>query len=114
MPRRLVFIALPTLLAEIIERAVDAEPDLRVLGSFPDCAAATRILGRRRVDAVVLSGTWSGLEASAILATWPNTQVLAIATGGTSSTLVELVPRASELGDVGAPALLEALRSRRR
>jgi hypothetical protein len=113
MSRGLVLVALPRLLAEIVERAVSAEPDLDVLGSFPDGTTAAASLGQRRVDAVVMSGSWNSLDASQILATWPNAKVLAIATGATSSTLVELVPRVRELGDVGAPALLAAFRDRR-
>jgi chemotaxis response regulator CheB len=101
---------LPNMMRGLISEAIEAEPDMRLMG---DIEATVAVLPQSAPDAVVLGS--SGVEASLdevapILERWPASVVVAIETRAQHSSFYELQPLRVALGEIGTRELVRLIR----
>ena len=104
---RVLVIDMPEILRGIIEDAIASEPDMQLVrprwrmaaGGEPDVV----IVGTPRAEDV------DGAEA--MLARWPRSRVLMVATSGRHTVMYELRPSRTELGELSPADLVAAVRS---
>ena len=104
---------LPQILGGILEKTLDAQPDMKVVGNIDGRRSLAEAAVDRRADVVVI-----GLEAAELpvvcqelVVTHPQIKVLAVAGDGLGTFLYELRPQTSPLGEVSPQGLVDAIRA---
>lgn len=102
----------PTILRDILEKAISDEPDMEVIRE-PATPISAPLDQEPPPDVVVVSmGDGAPAEgAREVLTRWPTSHVLLIAAGGQRVFGYELRPRGVDLGEMSPHQLVEAIRS---
>jgi len=103
----------PTMLRDILERAIASAPDMEVV---PEPPAPTREPVEQqspRPDVVVIGvrNSEPAEGASALLDRWPSSQVFMITAHGRKAVMYQLEPRSTDMGEISPDQLVEAIRS---
>lgn len=112
-PIRIVVGMLPRLLLEILVDLVEAQYDMRLVGSPGDEEGLMRLLRARDAD-VVLLGCGEGRlpeVGDRVLDAQPRAQVLGVLPDGCDAVLYRLRPTADRLGEVSPQQLIEIVRT---
>jgi DNA-binding NarL/FixJ family response regulator len=109
---RILVVAIPSLLRDIIGEIVAHEPDMEVVGELAEHDGVVELA--RQTDASFIIAGLAHPELDAIykelLQRRPATRVLAVEHEGRQSTLYELRPRAETLGELSPETLLTVIR----
>jgi len=108
-PTRILLVALPRLLEEIVSEALSEAPDLAVVGLLRDAGSLTREASLQ-ADVVVLGGDDPALAASA-LERQPHLAVLAVSEDARGSSLYVLRPERTLIGDLSPQSLVATVRA---
>jgi DNA-binding NarL/FixJ family response regulator len=107
---RIVFVRLPALLRELIREAVEAQPDLQVVGELDDASALEDAIAGTGARAVVAAD--DALEEAAALELVGATcvRVVRLSADGRRASLYESRPQREDVGDVDLETLVRLLR----
>lgn len=102
------------MLTAILKDIADAESDLEFMGSTSLADALEHVLPQRGIDVLIvgISDADNAPLAGCLLTAAPGIRVLMIARSGERAMLYELYPVRTELGDVSALGIVEAIRRR--
>lgn len=108
-PIRIVLIDMPRLLRDILGGLASA--DLHVVRTYPEPVDLVDAVDRDAAD-VLITGVdaQEPRELERVLVERPSVKVLGIAADGSSTTLLELVPRRRRLGEVSVEQIAAAVR----
>jgi DNA-binding NarL/FixJ family response regulator len=119
-PRRVLLVDDHRTFLELLQYALEGEPDLTCVGVAPDPVAALAMIGSLKPDLVVMDyefpgAPYDGIQATAMVSVrFPQTRVVLL-TGRFNSTLIRLAAEAGArsllLKDGSLPDLIEALRT---
>ena len=100
----------PTMLRDILERAIASAPDMEVV---LEPAPAEEPPAPPRPDVVVVGAPDSepAEGAAALLDRWPGSQVLMITAHGRKAVMYRMVPQETDMGEISPDQLVEAIRS---
>ena len=109
----------PTMLRDILERAITNAPDMEAVLEPP---GPTQEPVERQPpsprsswspDVVIVGVRESGPaeDASALLERWPGSQVLMITAHGRKAVMYRMVPQETDMGEISPDQLVEAIRS---
>jgi DNA-binding NarL/FixJ family response regulator len=106
----------PTMLRDILERAITNAPDMEAVLEPPE---PTQEPVERQPpappspDVVIVGVRESGPveDASALLQRWPGCQVLMITAHGRKAVMYRMVPQETDMGEISPDQLVEAIRS---
>jgi hypothetical protein len=107
-PTRILLVALPRMLEEIVSRTLCSERGLEVAGTFRNVHGLSRKVTRARPDVVVLGHDDPPLVA-ALLEQSPRLKVLAVVEEGQDSWLYGLSPERTRLGALSPSSLVGAV-----
>lgn len=116
MSIRVLLVALPRIMREIVEHAFAEAPDLDIVGSVDGLAALDATFDKAQPDVLVvgLDQESDARQLDPYLYRDPRLTCFAIAGDARSAFLYELRPSAKPLGDVSPEGLVRAIRSRQR
>jgi DNA-binding NarL/FixJ family response regulator len=109
-PSRILLIDLPRILREIIEQAVENEPDMVIVngnGSGGDLGSA---LEQSRAEFVITGAAHGPDEVGALLERHPRLRVLSVVGDAREAYLYELRPTRTPLAEVSPRAIVDAIR----
>jgi hypothetical protein len=106
-PVRVLLDDLPTMLRSIVVDAVSARNDVELVEG--DANAPARDFGRVDVVLTAADNPHDGSRAGQLLAAWPQSRILLVASSGRQAVMYELHPRQLVLGDVSPTALVSAI-----
>jgi hypothetical protein len=102
------------MLSDIVKEILD-EPDIHVAAEFPLPFEGTQVrdIVGAGPDVVILNTSEGGLPpaARALLARQPHAKVLAMRNDGRQTSLYELRPHETDLGQISPETLLQAVRT---
>ena len=103
------------MLSDIITDIVTSQPDMEMVGTVTDGAAAAVTVSETDADVIVLGLPDAELpsEYAALLSARPQTRLLGVSGDGRRAFLYEVRPYRSALGEVSPEALIDAIRSAR-
>ncbi len=107
-PTRILLVALPRMLEEIVSYALSAKSDIEIAGTARKIDGLAREVARTRPDVVVLGGDHPDLAAE-LLEQSPRLKVLAVANEGEDSWLYGLSPERTRLGALSPTRLAWAV-----
>jgi hypothetical protein len=107
-PTRILLVALPRILEEIVSDILSSERGLEVVDTFRKVDSLPRKVARARPDVVVLGRDDPPL-AAALLEQSPRLKVLAVVGGGQDSWLYDLIPERTRLGALSPSRLVGAV-----
>ena len=109
---RILLVAMPSMLREIVEGILASEPDMIVVRDVRRAETIAAAAKRLRADVVILgeSHASSGEEPWRALNEDPHLRVLSIAEDGRRATRYELRPHRSVIEEVSSMSLIEAIR----
>ena len=103
----------PTMLRDILERAIASAPDMETVAASP--VPADEPVGQHpaRPDVVIVGLRDSELveDASALLNRWPGSQVFVLTAHGRKAVMYQLVPHETDMGEMSPDELVDAIRS---
>lgn len=101
------------MLSDIITDIVTSQPDMEMVGTVTDGAAAAVTVSETDADVIVLGLPDAELpsEYAALLSARPQTRLLGVSGDGRRAFLYEVRPHRSALGEVSPEALIDAIRS---
>lgn len=104
---RIVLVAMPRMLSDIIRGLVACDPACEVVADLGPHASEAEV-SACEADVVMVGGGASTPEEELLYAR-PRTRVLAVRDDGRTGVLVELVPHSRDLGELSADTLIRAL-----
>jgi DNA-binding NarL/FixJ family response regulator len=108
---RVVLVDMSNLLRGIVREVLVPEPDVVLVGEFPDATGLLEAVDETAADVVVVGGRLgAGAPVRDLLAARPRVRVLAIADDGRRGTVFLLTPERESLGEVSPGVLLDAIR----
>jgi DNA-binding NarL/FixJ family response regulator len=107
---RILLVAMPRLMRDIVEAALRAEPDMTLVGMPDETAGLVDEIGATEPD-FVLIGSDHGYSVPSLLCERPSMRVLEIEPRAADVHLYELLPRRVDLGPVSANDLVAAIRT---
>ncbi len=108
---RVVLVGMPLMLRDIVNEVLASEPDLEVVGEFPDATELTAAVEQTDAAVVVAGEAAADLPSiRALLAARPRVSVLAIARNAREGVVYRLTPTRVPIGDVSPETLLQAVR----
>ena len=110
---RILLVALPTLLADVLAAAIGSAADLELIGTADDPIAAL-VLAGQAVDVVIIGTDRAAMPpplASQLFGEYPAIRILAILLADGRATGHWLAPRSREFGAVSPAQLLAAART---
>ena len=107
-PTRILLIALPRMLEEIVSDALRSERGMEIAGTARNVDGLSTMVARARPDIVVLGGDDPTLAAE-LLELSPRLKVLAVADEGQDSWLYGLRPERTRLGGLSPTRLAWAV-----
>ena len=118
MPIHVLLAQMPRMMRDILSSALDAEPDMRVVGGIADAAEPADAAGLARhvadeqPDVVIVGGDDAGAAAAcdALLYRHPRLTVLVLGERGRQVTLCEMRPARTALGEIAPAQLVDAIR----
>ena len=110
MPIRVLLLDLPPMMADLIDHALGAEPDITARRAS---SGALRRGAAGAPDAVIVGGADdSAGAATPILSRWPNSLVIAIERSARRTAYYELQPRRTSLGEIAPFELVRLIRAK--
>jgi voltage-gated potassium channel Kch len=107
---KVVLLGLPPLLREIVEAALEAEPDLEIVEDTDDVSALDRIVERTGAGAVIASGqALDEPRALAVVGTL-RVRIVTLNQDGRRGTVYECLPHRRDVGEVEPGTLATLLR----
>jgi hypothetical protein len=102
----------PRMLTEILEEAITSQADMEVIAG-PEVVDRPPVEHPVSPDVVIVGGHDSqpAADAHALLTRWPRACVLMITARGHQVLMYQLMPRKTELGEMSAGELVQAIRS---
>jgi DNA-binding NarL/FixJ family response regulator len=108
---RVVLVDMPQLLRGIVREVLAAEPELELVGEFPESTGLAIVAERTDADIVVVGGRLGeGAPICALLEAHPRVRVLAIRADGRRGSLFWLAPERKSLGELSPEMLVQAIR----
>ena len=107
---RILLVALPRMLEEIVSHVLSSQRGLEVAGTMRTVDQLPRKVARARPDVVVLGGDDPPLAAE-LLQQSPRMKVLAVAEEGRDSWLYSLTPERTRLGALSSARLVRTVRN---
>jgi len=106
----------PTMLRDILERAITDAPDMETVLEPPGPTQEPvdrQPPSPRSPDVVIVGVRESGPaeDASTLLERWPGSQVLMITAHGRKAVMYRMVPQETDMGEISPDQLVEAIRS---
>jgi len=98
------------MLREIIERAVAGQPDMEIVDDLPPDGIAPEALRRAGADVVISAGDHDPTAVNGLLAELPRLKVLVVSADGRETSLHELRPTRTPLGEVSPQTIVDAIR----
>jgi hypothetical protein len=113
-PINVVFVGVTGMLSDIVREILD-QPDIRVSAELPHGPDSAARAGAASADVVILFTAERAVPATvgALLAARPSAKVLTIRDDGRMTSLFELRPYETALGQISRAALLAAVRAGR-
>ena len=112
-PSRIVLFDLPRITREIIEQAVEGEPDMVIVDGLADYASLFDVVERSAPDFVISGQDYELAEVCAVLSRRPRLRVMVVVGDGREAALYELRPTRTPLGEISPKAIVEAIRGTR-
>jgi hypothetical protein len=109
-PIRILLLAMPRLMRDIVEAELLAQPDILVLDA-PDSATALEVAIRRGEPDFVLTGVEHTFSVSSLFDERPWMRVVELEAEAAHGHLYELRPCRLDLGPVSAPQLVDTIRA---
>jgi hypothetical protein len=106
---RVVLLEMPQMLRDILKTTIAGHPDIELIDEPPDDAEKLRAMPH-----VVLVGTAAPSDADSkttLLSRWPRARIIAVEVSGRQTSLYELRPYKTELGQLSPSELLEGIRA---
>lgn len=101
----------PTMLRDILERAISSQPDMVVIPEPVTASLAEDQLESPDVIVAGITHSEPAESARALLARWPRSHLLIIAAHGHRVLRYELLPRGVDLGEMSPAQLADAIRA---
>jgi DNA-binding NarL/FixJ family response regulator len=103
----------PTMLRDILERAIASAPDMETVAESPVPAGepAGRELPQPDVVIVGVRESETPEGASALLNRWPGSQVFVLTAHARKAVMYRLVPHETDMGEMSPDQLVDAIRS---
>lgn len=112
-PIRILLVAMPQLMSDIVELGLEPQPDMEVVGVLESVVLLTAAARLTRPDFLILGvdGTQLPEECGPALAERPQIRVVGIEQEAAEATLYELRPHGVSLGAVSPDDLAVAIRA---
>ena len=103
----------PTMLRDILERAITNAPDMEAVLEPPGPTQEPVDRQQSAPDVVIVGVRESEPveDPSALLQRWPGSQVLMITAHGRKAVMYRMVPQETDMGEISPDQLVEAIRS---
>jgi DNA-binding NarL/FixJ family response regulator len=110
---RILIVAMPRMLHEIVESMVSAQPDMAVTGPIRRTESIAAAARRLRANVVILGESKAGVHGTPwqTLDKNPRLKVVAISGDGQRATRYELLPHQVQIADLSPEALIAAIRA---
>ncbi len=111
-PRRIILAQVPRFLREMLERAFDKVPGIRIVAEVADLAQLPAVLDRTGAQWVIVSLPPNGTVANGIdrlLAAHPSVRLMNVASDGSHVTMKWVEPRQQTLDTLSMSELIELL-----
>ena len=103
----------PTMLRDILERAIAGAPDMEAVAESP--VPTQEPVGQQPAQPdVVIVGVRDSeptADASALLSRWPGSQVFMLTAHGRKAVMYQLVPHETDMGEMSPDQLVDAIRA---
>ena len=108
---RILLVGLPPLLRELVEEALEAEPDLELVGDTEDAGNLGRLVERSRADAVLAGGQAIDEPRALALVGALRVRVVILTEDGRRAAVYECRPQRRDAGEVDPRTLADLLRT---
>jgi DNA-binding NarL/FixJ family response regulator len=102
----------PRLVADLVDRAVERQPDMAIVGASGDRAGLLELVRATAPDVLIVDHSERRLppDCKAALAERPRMRLLGLDMSDGQARLYELRPRSTRLGEVSAEDITDAIR----
>jgi DNA-binding NarL/FixJ family response regulator len=112
---RILLVALPPMLSDIVADTIGSQTDMEVVGELPTAAELQAGVSEAVADIVIIGLDDLDLpsECLGLFDAYPSIRVLGVSIDGRSASLYELRPHRLPLGEVSPDGLVQAIREAR-